>query len=93
MVVGLLTLELFFPEADSLKGKRSLARPLLERLRRDWNVSATEVDHLDQWQRATFAVASVNTEPSAARRTLDLIVRHVEQQHSVQLIDHAIEIL
>lgn len=93
MVVGLLTLDLFFPEAHSLKGKRSLARPLLERLRRDWNVSAAEVDHLDVWQRATFAVASVNTESAAARRTLDSIVRHVEQQHFVQLIDHSIEIL
>ena len=93
MVVGLLTLEVFFPEAQSLKEKRSLARPLIQRIRRDWNVSAAEVDHQDSWQRATMAVACVNTGESAARQTLDTIVRHVEEQHSLNLLEHSIQIL
>ena len=93
MVVGLLTLDIFFPDVHSLKGKRSLLRPLLERLRRDWNVSATEIDHLSVWQRTTVAVASVNTEAGAARNSLDSILRHVEQQHSFNLIDHSIQLL
>lgn len=93
MVVGLLILDIFFPDVHSLKGKRALLRPLLERLRRDWNVSATEVGHLNAWQRTTVAVASVNTEGGAARNSLDSILRHVEQQHSFSLIDHSIQLL
>ncbi len=93
MVIGLLTLEIFLPDVHSLKGKRSMLRPLLERLRRDWNVSATEIDHLGVWQRSTVAVASVNTEAGAVRNSLDSIIRHVEQQHSLDLIDHSVQLL
>ncbi len=93
MVVGLLTLELFLPDALSLKDKRSITRPLIERLRRNWNVSVTEVDHRDAWQRTTIAVASVNSETPGAHRTLDMIARHVKEQNAVQLLDYSVEIL
>lgn len=93
MVVALLTLELHLPEADSLKAKRSLLRPVLDRLRRDWNVSVAEVEHRDTWQRATVAVASVNTETSQAHRTLEEVVRHVNTRHSLNLLDYSIQIL
>jgi uncharacterized protein YlxP (DUF503 family) len=93
MVIGLLTLELFFPDSHALKAKRSLAVPLLQELRRQWNVSAAEIARQDAWQRATFAVASVNTAPAEAHRTLTEVVRHVEAARGVQLVDFSIEIL
>ena len=93
MVVGLLTLEIHLPDAHSLKGKRSLLRPVLERLRREWNVSATEVEHRDAWQRTTIAVASVNTETAQVHRTLEEAVRSVESVHSLELLDYSIQIL
>jgi len=93
VVVGLLTLELFLPDAHSLKDKRSLVRPLIQRLRRDWNVSVTEVGHQDAWQRATLAVASVNTSTPQVHHTLDEILRHVEGQHTIHLLDSSTQIL
>lgn len=93
MVVGLLTLELFFPDSHSLKGKRSLVRPIIERLRRNWNVSVAEVEHQDTWQRANLAVASVNTDGAEVQRTLNEVVRQVEAQHSLHLLDYSIQIL
>ena len=92
MVVGLLTLELFLPEAQSLKGKRSIMRPLIEHVRRNWNVSVTEVDHRDAWQRATLAVASVNTETAQLHHTLEEIAKRVEGQRSAQLLDYSVQI-
>lgn len=94
MVVGVLTLELFFPDAASLKAKRSLTRPLLEEIRREWNASAAEVgDRRDAWQRATVAVASVNTETAGAHETLEAVARRAGEFPGVQLLDYSIEIL
>ena len=94
MVVGLLTLELFFPDSHSLKGKRSLLRPLLGRIRRGWNVSAAEVGpHRDVWQRATLAVAAVNTDAAQAHATLEAVAGAARDSPDLQLLDYSTEIL
>ena len=55
--VALLTVELHFPEAGSLKGKRHFVRSAKDNLRNRFGASVSEVDHHDLWQRATLLVA------------------------------------
>src|SRR4029450_99541 len=62
MVIGLLTLDLHFPGARSLKDKRQALRSLETRIRNRFNVAVAEVEHQDLWQRARLAVVSVNTD-------------------------------
>jgi len=57
MVIGLLTLELHFPGARSLKDKRQVLRRLKDRVRA-LNVSVAEVAHQDLWQRARLGIAA-----------------------------------
>lgn len=60
IVVGLCTIELHIPQASSLKEKRSVLRGMLDGLRSRFNVSASEVEHMDLWQRATVGIACVS---------------------------------
>lgn len=78
MVVGLCTIELHLPGCKSLKEKRGMLKPLLARLHREFNVSAAEVDLHDVWQSSAVAVAVVSTANAHAERTLDSIVRWIE---------------
>ena len=55
--VAILTVELHFPEAQSLKGKRHFVRSARDNLRNRFGASVAEVDHHDLWQRATLTVA------------------------------------
>jgi uncharacterized protein len=55
--VAILTVELHFPEAASLKGKRHFVRSAKDNLRNRFGASVAEVDHHDLWQRATLTVA------------------------------------
>ena len=57
--VAILTVELHFPEASSLKGKRHFVRSAKDNLRNRFGASVAEVDHHDLWQRATLTVACV----------------------------------
>src|SRR4026208_970529 len=70
MVIGLLTLELHFPRARSLRDKRQALRSLETRLRNRFNVAVAEVEHQDLWQRARLAGGSGNTDPRALESTL-----------------------
>ena len=49
--VAILTVELHFPEASSLKGKRHFVRSAKDNLRNRFGAAVAEVDHHDLWQR------------------------------------------
>ena len=57
--VAILTAELHFPDAHSLKGKRHFVRSARDTLSSRFGASVAEVDHHDLWQRATLTVACV----------------------------------
>ena len=57
--VGVLTLELRLDDAHSLKDKRQIVKSLKDRLRGRFNVSVSEIDYQDLWQRGLVAVATV----------------------------------
>src|SRR5271169_5129587 len=59
MPVGLLTLELYIPDAQSLKDKRQVLRSLKDRLRGHFNVAVAELEHQDLWQRSIVGVVGI----------------------------------
>lgn len=68
--VGILSAELHFPEAHSLKEKRMHVRSAKEQLKNRFGASVAEVDHHDLWQRARITAAVVTREPGEADRLL-----------------------
>lgn len=94
MAVGLLTLELYLPLNDSLKGKRGILKPIIARLRRDYNVSVCEADEQDRLNYAVLEVACVSTNQTQAHRLLQRVANHVEGWRlDAQLIDYSIDML
>lgn len=93
MVIGLLTLELHFPGARSLKDKRQALRSLETKLRNRFNVAVAEVEHQDLWQRARLAVVSVNTDQVHLEQTLEGALSEAEDAREIQLLDAARELL
>ncbi|MEX0851348.1 MAG: DUF503 domain-containing protein [Gaiellaceae bacterium] len=57
--VGILSVELHFPENGSLKGKRKYLKSAKAQLHQRFGASVAEVDHHDLWQRAALTVACV----------------------------------
>ena len=68
--MGILTAELHFPEAHSLKEKRMHVRSAKEQLRNRFGAAVAEVDHHDLWQRARLTAAVVTRDPGDAERLL-----------------------
>jgi uncharacterized protein YlxP (DUF503 family) len=93
MIVGLLTLELYIPEADSLKSKRFIIRSLKDRIKHKYNVSIAEVDANDLWQRSILGAACVANERKIINQTLDGIRDLILRTPSVELINSRIEML
>jgi len=64
--VGILSAELHFPEAGSLKGKRKFVKSVKAQLQQRFGASVAEVDHHELWQRATLTAAFVAREAREA---------------------------
>ena len=94
MSVGLLTLHLHLAGCTSLKEKRRRLKPLLVRLRREFNISIAEVDHLDAWKDALIACALISNNHAHTQRSLQQVVRWIENSWpDVSVVSDQLEIL
>lgn len=93
MVVGTCRIELRIPHNSSLKGKRQILRSMKDRVRSRFNVSIAEVGHLDEWQRATLAVACVSNEAKVVDETLSKVVNLIEGHGQALLMDYSIDVV
>ena len=78
--VGILTFELHFPEAGSLKGKRKFVKSAKAQLQNRLGASVAEVDHHELWQRSRLTIACVAREAREAGRLLDEAERYLVGQ-------------
>src|SRR4249919_2508513 len=78
--IGILTVELHFPEAGSLKGKRKFVKSAKAQLQNRFGASVAEVDHHEKWQRTRLTIACVARNHSDAERLLDEAVRYLSGQ-------------
>jgi uncharacterized protein YlxP (DUF503 family) len=78
--VGILSVELHFPDNHSLKGKRKELLSAKAQLHRRFGASVAEVDHHDVWQRARLTVACVARGHAEAMELLDAAERYLGAQ-------------
>ena len=78
MVIGLLSVELFIPHAQSLKDKRMVLRSIKDRLKK-FNVSVAEVEHQNVWQRAGLGVVAISTTTEHVDRELAAVADEIER--------------
>ena len=92
MFVGVLQVELSIPGSYSLKDKRHVLKGLLERLRRDFGVSAAEVDRMDVWNSAIVGIAFVTNESRHAESHLQKVLNALERGRDAVVADAQIEV-
>ena len=86
MVLASLEVTLTF-YATSLKDKRSIVKRVLGRVRSEFNVSAAEVDELDNLGGAVLGFASVGNDVRYLAGQLDALERFIEQLEIAEIVD------
>lgn len=86
MFVGTVRIELFIPQSQSLKARRSVVNSIKERLR-NLGASVAEVGETDLWQRASLGLAIVGNEGGFVDERLAEARRIVDGEFRAQIID------
>lgn len=91
MTIGLLKIDLHIPDSGSLKEKRMVTKSLKDRLRRKFNITITESDNHDKWQRVTLGIATINTSARYANQILSGVVKFIEGTKEAEILKYEIE--
>lgn len=91
--VGLLTVDLYIAEADTLKEKRQVLQGLLERLQNRLNVAVAEVGDNDVHRHAQIAITTVSNSETQVQRVLAATSRFIDSAPTVIVAAESVEIL
>jgi uncharacterized protein len=86
MVVGLSEIMLQIPSASSLKDKRQILRSLIERIRRDFQVSIAEVEDHDLWGNATLGIAAVSNDVGHLESVLAKVRSAIDERPELEIV-------
>ncbi len=90
--IGLLTLHIHLPNCASLKEKRSLIKPILSRLHKQFNISCAETGLNDLWHECLLACALVCNDCGFAAQSLQNVLMFFQEHYpELTVIDHRIE--
>jgi uncharacterized protein YlxP (DUF503 family) len=93
MVVGVCRLRLSLPGNDSLKGKRSVVRQIVDKVRARFNVAVAEVADLDALGTATIGFAVVSNEGAHADSMLETVSQFVSAHARAIVTDVTTELV
>ena len=93
-VICTVLFHLYIHGSHSLKNKRSIIKPIIHRLHREFNISVSEIDKMDVWNEAILVCAHVsndkNFSQSYIQRIKAFILKYI---NNIDLVDTKIEIL
>jgi hypothetical protein len=91
MVIGIVRLEFRLHGNESLKGKRSVANSLKQKIRNRFNVSVSEVAHQDVRDYLALAAVTVAPDQPGAERRLSKLLLMVEDVCHEDLVEVSTE--
>ena len=92
MTIGIITVELYLPGINSLKGKRSILNSIKTKIRKQFNVAISEIDYLDKWQRSLLGIVGVSNNSKFIESLLKKVIGNIQKKRGVDIIDYTLEV-
>jgi uncharacterized protein YlxP (DUF503 family) len=86
-------MELKIPGSHFLKDKRQVLTELMQRLKRNFNLSLCEVGGQDSWQHSPMELTCVETSQRAADETCAAALCSLESRPELQILSSNFEVL
>jgi hypothetical protein len=93
MVVGVSQIDVFFPEAHSLKDKRQMIKKIVEKTRVKFNISMVEIAESNLWQRGRIGFAVIGIKKDHVHVAIENVQRYIESLYAGEVIDTRTEII
>ncbi len=92
MVIGVCRVEISIPNSFSLKDKRRVLKSIITRTRNRFNVSISEIEENDNWQRAVLGISSISNNAHYTNKVLNEVINYMEKDKGLILLGYSIEL-
>jgi len=86
-------LKLNIYEANSIKEKRQVIKSIIGKLQSRFNISIAEVDLNDSWKSSIIGFACVTNDTQHANQIVSKVIKFIDADSRVEIVDYTIEIL
>ncbi len=93
MIVGVGQILLRIPTNHSLKGKRSIMKHIVERIKKNFNISVAEVDAQDNWQFIHLGICQVGSNADIVNNAFDKMLDFIDRLALAEIVDTEIELI
>lgn len=93
MIVGICSIKLRIFESYSLKEKRQIIKSIIGRLKSRFNISIAEIDLNDNWNIGLIGFSCVSNNTKHVNEIISKVVKFIDGDSRVEIIDSNIEIL
>lgn len=93
MYIGVLQIELYMSEPQSLKDKRRIIKSLIDKVQNKFNVSVAEIGKHDNWNYCQLGAACVSNEAGHSDRVLNSVINFIENSSTYEVTDIHTEII
>lgn len=93
MIVGICSFKLTIYSSNSLKDKRHIIKSIIGRIKSRFNVSIAEVGLNDSWRTSMVGFACVTNDANHANQIISKILKFIDGDSRVEIVDYNIEIM
>lgn len=93
MSVGVLKVKFLLTGVSSLKEKRSILQPFINRVRNNYNISINELDGEDDPTSATLGFAHIAKSSDLNYSKLSKLVKEAEKEKNLRIEDQTTEVI
>lgn len=69
---------------QSLKQKRSVLKRVIAKIRKDFNVSISEIDFQDLWQRTKFGIVTISNERKHSEKVIQEVLKSIDSDPGLE---------
>lgn len=91
MIVGIITLELRIPMAQSLKDKRRVIKSLIDKSKNKFNIAVAEVGNKELWKDAELGLVTIAGDKRYLEKVINKIIKYIEDFPEVHLYKYTID--
>ena len=82
-----MEIDLRIEDSFSLKDKRRVLKSLIDRTKRNFNVSIAEIDNNDMYNFATIGLSTVSNSSRFVDEVFDKILNYLQLNFNIEIID------
>ncbi|MCM3616219.1 DUF503 family protein [Sutcliffiella horikoshii] len=90
-MIGYIECDCMIYDAQSLKEKRAVLQRIITRLKQRFNISISEIDHQDVWQRTKIGIVSISSSKSITEKELQKVLDYLDSFPEIERAETSLD--